>query len=388
MLNLSGKPKANGYRMPGEFEPHQGTIMIWPIRLGSWPYEAKAAKNVFSQIACTIAEGEELYMLTDCAHLLEAQNMLYQFAQVKETQLAKKCIENIHVLEIDSDDAWARDVGPTYVVSSEGKLAGINWSFNAWGGAIDGLYQNWEKDNALARKFLEKTNVPYYNAEPFVLEGGAIHSDGEGTVIVTEACLLSEGRNPHKTKTEIETVLKAYLGAEKIIWLPRGIFNDETNEHVDNICAYIRPAEVVLAWTENINDPQYAYSRQCMDVLEKEKDAQGRRFIVHKMNIPDVPVCITQEEVDGFVFEEDEDIREAGERLAASYVNFYIANETVLVPQFGDVQDANATALLTDLFPDRRVVPIYARDIIVGGGNIHCITQQIPRCGKNINDVR
>ena len=168
-----------------------------------------------------------------------------------------------------------------------------------------------------------------------------------------------------------------YLGVEKIIWLPRGIYQDETNEHVDNVCAFVKPAEVVLAWTEDTSDPQYALSKACLDVLMKEKDAKGRSFVVHKLLIPKTPVCVREEELSGYEFEEGEDTREAGERLAASYVNFYISNGGIILPQFGDEHDKLAVEQLAKLFPERKVYPIPARTIIVGGGNIHCITQQI-----------
>lgn len=362
---IKSMPKKDGYRMPGEFEMHSGTIMIWPVRPGSWPYGAKAAKKVFAQIANEISKGENMYMLADREHISEAKAMLNV---------------DVKVIEIESDDSWARDVGPTYVVNDKtGDVRGINWSFNAWGGTYDGLYQHWEKDDQVAKTFLDKTNVDYYDAAPFVLEGGSIHSDGEGTVIVTESCLLSGGRNPQLSKEQIEEKLKDYLGAEKIIWLPRGIYNDETNEHVDNVCAYVKPGEVVLAWTDDENDPQYELSMECLKVLENERDASGRKFTVHKLLNPENPVRITEEELAGFEFEEEEDTREAGERLAASYINFYIANKSVLVPQFGDTNDKKALDLLGGLFKDREIVPIPARDIIVGGGNIHCITQQIPK---------
>ena len=289
--------------------------------------------------------------------------------------------DNVHVTVIESDDAWARDVGPTYVVKEASQVRcvrGINWTFNAWGGDYDGLYANWDKDDKVASNFCDSTGYDYYDASPFVLEGGSIHVDGEGTAIVTERCLLSKGRNPELTKEQIEAKLMDYLGVSKVIWLPYGIYNDETNEHVDNVCAFTSPANVVLAWTDDENDPQYEYSKADLDVLMRETDARGRRINVHKLHIPKIPVTITEEELKGYEFEEGEDVREAGERLAASYANFYIANGVVLVPQFGDDNDEAAVKLLAELMPDREVIGIYARDIILGGGNIHCITQQIP----------
>lgn len=292
---------------------------------------------------------------------------------------------------METDDAWARDVAPTFVISGKDdsvcaeelpQVRAVNWEFNAWGGFVDGLYASWEKDNAFAAGFAEKYGYGLYNAAPFVLEGGSVHSDGDGTLMVTEACLLSKGRNPSLSKEQIEDRLKRYLGAEKVLWLPRGIYQDETNEHVDNICAFLRPGEVVLAWTDNREDPQYALSAACLSYLEQETDARGRKLLVHRLPVPDHPVCLTQEEVDGYEFEEGEDEREAGERLAASYVNFYFSNEAVVMPVFGgdnQESDERAVFLMKQWNPDRKIIPVYARDILVGGGNIHCITQQIPK---------
>ena len=363
MRIIESKPSLDGFRMPGEFEPHHGCLMIWPERPGSWIYEGKAAKRAFTAIAKAIAKSEQMYMIASENAYEEAVRMLG---------------DDVKVIKMETDDSWARDVGPTFVKNEAGNVRGINWSFNAWGGTFDGLYASWDKDDLVAKHFCEILGVDMYDAAPFVLEGGSIHSDGEGTMLVTESCLLSKGRNPDMSKAEIEKMLCDYCGVSKVIWLPRGIFNDETNEHVDNVCAFTAPGEVVLAWTDDVNDPQYEMSMSCLKVLESETDAKGRGIKVRKLYIPENPVCITKEELDGFEFEEGEDEREVGERLAASYVNFYIANDSIILPQFGDVNDARAVEVLKEAFPDREIVPIAARDIIVGGGNIHCITQQIP----------
>ena len=363
MSIINSTPLHDGYYMPAEYEKHDGTIMIWPVRQGSWPHEAAAAKRVFKEIAEHIAKSENVYMLTDSEHMAEAEQMLDN---------------KVKVINIETDDAWARDMCPTFVKNASGNVRGISWKFNAWGGEYDGLYMDWEKDDMAAGLFCDKMGIDYYDAAPFVLEGGSIHSDGEGTIIVTESCLLSKGRNPQLSKAMIEDKLKEYLGAKKIIWLPYGIYNDETNEHVDNVCAFTSAANVVLAWTDDVNDPQYDMSLADLKVLETKTDALGRKIKVHKLYIPDEPVCITEEDLKGYVFADGEDNRELGERLAASYANFYICNDEVLVPQFGDKKDKAAIELLSKLMPNRKVTGIYARDIIVGGGNIHCITQQIP----------
>ena len=170
-------PRQDGFYMPGEFEPQDGVLLIWPKRPGSWPYEAKEARKVFAQIANKLAETETVYMLTEPETEVSARELLD---------------ENVNILTIRTDDAWARDVGPTFVTNGR-EVRGVNWTFNAWGGTFDGLYQDWEQDDKVAEEFCRWTGYDYYDAAPFVLEGGSIHSDGQGTVIVTEACLLSGG---------------------------------------------------------------------------------------------------------------------------------------------------------------------------------------------------
>lgn len=357
------------YRMPAEYAPHRGTLMIWPVRPGSWGKDPSDAQAAFVRVFEAIAESEELYILAGPDHLEEAR-------------AAVSHIPNTTVLCLDSDDAWARDVGPTFVKSEDGKLKGISWSFNAWGGTVDGLYADWRKDDAVAKAFCEALHLPCEDAAPFVLEGGSIHTDGEGTALVTESCLLSAGRNPDLSKEEIEAELCRRLGVEKVLWLPRGIYNDETNEHVDNVCALVAPGQVVLAWTDNENDPQYALSKADLSYLESVTDAKGRSITVHKLPIPDHPILCSEEDCDAYEFAPGEDVRTPGERLAASYVNFYFTNGAVLVPQFGgenDESDARAVQILQGLCPDRKVIGLPARDILQGGGNIHCITQQIPK---------
>lgn len=356
-------PAADGFRMPAEFEPHEGCIMIFPERSDSWQYGAYAARKAFVKIAEAIAESEKLTVCASEAQYDNARAMLP---------------EHIRVVEMASNDAWARDYAPTFVKNHWGEVRGIDWGFNAWGGLYDGLYFPWDKDNRMARKLCDLLEKDVYDKRDFILEGGSIHVDGEGTCMVTESCLLSKGRNPELSRKQIEDTLKEYLNVSTILWLPCGIYHDETNEHVDNICAFVAPGEVVLAWTEDEDDVQYAMSKACLDYLEKAVDAKGRHIKVHKLPLPK-PVTITEEECGGLDACWDEPTRTPGERLAASYVNFYISNKNIVMPGFGDPADEKARKILQDLFPDRKVVQIYARDILIGGGNIHCITQQIPR---------
>ena len=362
MKILHSEPKKDGYRMPAEFAEHEGCILIFPHRRDSWQNGAYAARKAFAEVIDIIARSEQV---TVCAR--------YDDYDAARFMLPPQ----VRVVEMSSDDSGARDVAPTFVTNGT-DLRGIDWGFNAWGGLTDGLYFPWDQDNKMARKLCDLLNVDCYDRREFILEGGSIHSDGEGTILTTEACLLSKGRNPQLSREEIEANLRNNLGAEKVLWLPCGIYHDETNEHVDNVCAFTAPGEVVLAWTEDENDHQYAMSKACWDYLSSVTDAKGRQLRVHRLPLP-APVTVTAEECDGLDDMNGEPTRTPGERLAASYVNFYIANQHVVVPQFGDPKDQTALEILQSLFPTRQAVGVYARDILIGGGNIHCITQQIPR---------
>ena len=357
------------YYMPAEFSRQRAAILIFPERPGSWGYGAVPAQKVFAQLINTIAKHETVYVAVSRNCRSAAEKLLDRS-------------DNIILLDIPTNDAWARDIAPTFVKDTKtGEISGISWKFNAWGGSFDGLYAEWALDDAFAESFCKEAGFSVIDAGDFVLEGGSIHSDGEGTILTTESCLLSKGRNPEMTKADIGRTLCSYLGAEKVLWLPRGIYNDETNEHVDNVCAFIRPGEVVLAWTDDIHDPQYPLSQAGLEYLENVTDAKGRKLKINKLPIPDIPVTVTEHDLAGYEFEDGEDIREVGERLAASYVNFFFANDIVLLPQFGgenSASDKRALDIMSSLLPDRRIIPVPAIEIIKGGGNIHCITQQIP----------
>ncbi|NRD77848.1 agmatine deiminase [Bacillus sp. BRMEA1] len=363
MKTLLSTPKKDGYRMPGEFEYHDGCWMIWPERTDNWRNGAKPAQHAFVDVAKAISEFEPVTMCVNQHQYVNARHMLPDY---------------VRVVEMATNDAWMRDVGPTFVVhDGTGDIRGVDWAFNAWGGLIDGLYFPWDEDDRVAEKICDLEGKDRYRLNNFVLEGGSIHVDGEGTVITTEECLLSSGRNPSLSKQEIEETLKEYLGAEKVIWLKRGIYLDETNGHVDNICNFVRPGEVVLAWTDDESDPQYEISKECYEILTNEFDAKGRKLTVHKLYLPS-PILITKEESEGVDTVDGTLPRVEGDRLAASYANYYTANGGVVIPQFNDPSDEKALALFSELYPERKVVGVYAREILLGGGNIHCITQQQP----------
>jgi len=359
---LSRDPRRDGYRMPAEFEPHDGCWMLWPERPDNWRLGGKPAQQAFVAVAAAIAGSERVSVGVSAGQFANARRLLPP---------------QVRVVEISSNDAWMRDVGPTFVVNGRGGVRGVDWIFNAWGGLDGGLYFPWDKDDAVAQKVLEIEGRDRYRA-PFVLEGGAIHVDGQGTLLTTEECLLNRNRNPHLTRDDIERLLARYLGIETVVWLGRGVHLDETDGHVDNLCAFTRPGEIVLTWTDDRRDPQYEISRDAYDRLMQARDARGRRFKVHKIVQPG-PLHMTKAEAEGVDAAEGTQPRQAGARLAASYVNFYIGTRRVVVPLLDAKRDGAALRKLKTLFPRREVVGVPGREILLGGGNIHCITQQVPR---------
>lgn len=363
MKTLKSTPRADGFRMPGEFEPHRGVYILWPERPDNWRNGGKPAQRQFVEVATAISQFEHV---TVGANDDQYENARYMLP------------DNIEVVEISNNDAWVRDCGATFVKNDKGDMRAVDWHFNSWGGLVDGLYFPWDKDDRVAQKMAELEHVDRYRLNDFVLEGGSIHVDGEGTLITTAQCLLSKGRNPQLSKSEIEDVLKEYLNVQKVIWLNQGIYLDETNGHVDNIANFVKPGLVTLAWTDDKDDPQYAISKENYDILTNSTDAKGRPIKVEKMYLPK-PITITEEESEGVDVVEGSFPRTPGERLAASYINYYTANGGIVFPLFDDPNDERAKETLQKLYPDRKIVGVPAREILLGGGNIHCITQQIPQ---------
>lgn len=355
-------PAADGFRMPGEFEPHRGCWMLWPTRPDNWREDAQPAQRTFAAVAHAIAQFEPVTVGVTAAQFLTARMALEP---------------RIRVIRLESDDAWMRDVGPTCVVDRSGAVRGVDWHFNAWGGLDGGLYFPWDKDELVARRVLDIEGLARYRA-PIVCEGGSIHADGEGTLLVTEECLLNRNRNPQLGQRQIEMLLRAYTGASHIVWLGRGVFNDETDGHIDNLACFVAPGEIALHWCDDRRDPQYAISCDAWERLREARDARGRQFKVHKIPMPG-PLEMTAFEGAGIKTRPGTKPRRGGERLAASYVNFYIANGGVVVPMLDPRLDTRVLAQLQAIFRNRRVVGVPAREILLGGGNIHCITQQIPR---------
>ncbi len=347
--------------MPGEFEPHCGCWIAWPERSDNWRLDAAPAQEAYAAVAEAIAVSEPVTVGVSDAQFERARSMLSS---------------SVRVVELSTDDAWIRDTGPSFLLDAEGRKRGVDWRFNAWGGLDGGLYSSWDRDERVAAKVLEIERAQRYRA-PIVLEGGSIHVDGEGTVLTTEECLLNPNRNPACSREQIEQALLDYLGASKVVWLGRGVYQDETDGHVDNLACFARPGQVLLTWTEDESDPQHAISRDAAERLQISSDAQGRPFEVIRLPAPD-PLTITEQEADGIEPAPGTLPRRAGDRMAASYANFYIGNSRIVFPLLDERHDDQAAELLRDCFPGREVVGIPAREILLGGGNIHCITQQVP----------
>ena len=355
---LPTTPVEDGFRMPAEWEPHARTWMLWPTRPDVWREGAGPAQTAYAQVAEAIARFEPVTLGVLPGHLDQARALLPP---------------GVEAIPLEYNDAWIRDMGPTFLVNDQGELRGVHWRFNAWGGH----YADWSADEEVGRRVLELAGAPRYRAD-LVMEGGALHVDGEGTLLVVEECLLHPSRNPHLSKAEIEARLRAFLGVETVIWLPWGVAGDETNGHVDNLCCFVEPGRVALTWTDDVTDPQHERSAAAEAVLAQARDARGRRLEVVRIHQPG-PLCITAEEAATIQPMPGSRPRQAGDRLAASYINHYLVNGGVIAPLFDDPRDEEALALLAQLYPGREVVGVPGREILLGGGNVHCITQQQPR---------
>jgi len=363
--NRKTTPSADGYHLPFEGSSHEATVILLPFRKDTWREGAIAAQNNFREVIMAISKHEKVIV---GIHPAIYDKVLKDYEN----------LPNVKPISIRYNDSWARDNMALFV--SNGKnVRSVDFRFNAWGGDYDGLYKNYRDDDRLASVFAKRTKMIDYYLPNFVLEGGSIAVDGEGTCIVTEACLLSPGRNPTLSKDEIEETIKSYLGVEKLIWVPHGIYMDETDEHIDNMVAFVRPGVLALAWSDDPNDEQYDYCRQTYAVLSKVNDAKGRPFEIHKILVPNPPLYLTKVEAKGITKGRYGAVsRKEGARLAASYINFYQGKDFVILPAFGVKEDELAYHQMVELFPNKEIHQINTREILLGGGNIHCITMQIP----------
>jgi agmatine deiminase len=333
-------PSQCGYAMPAEWAPHRRTWMCWPCRTEAWgsTQQMERARAAAAEVARAIAGFEPVLMIARPADAESAKQAYGGSAEIFVAPI---------------DDSWARDSGPTFL--SGPAAAGVAWRFNAWGRKYDG----YDKDAALGCGILQRAGAKVFRA-PIVCEGGAIHVDGEGSLITTEQCLLNANRNPGRTRHTIADALREYTGAQAVLWLPGEFADVETDGHVDNIACFVAPGRVLLGIPPAAH-PDFPVVAQLKRFFSEARDARGRAFEMVEIAQP-------------------QRVREdwRGRPLAASYVNFCLANGGLVMPAFDDPADLPAWRVLKDCFPAREIVQIDARDIVQGGGGIHCITQQEP----------
>ncbi len=345
--------------MPGEFEPKKGCWLGWPERPDVWRNGAKPAQKVWVEVCRIIARSEPVTVCASAAQYENARSMLPP---------------GVRVVEMSTNDSWLRDSGCAFLVNDQGDVRGTDWTFNAYGGLDGGLYFPWDADDKIAQKMLEIENLDRYRA-PLIAEMGGIQCDGQGTVLTTEQCLLNPNRNAHLGKAEVERLLCEYMGAEKVIWLPRGCKFDETDGHIDDLACWVAPGELLLQWTDDETDPQYEIYQEAYAILKNSTDAKGRMINIHKLPQPKALVW-SDEEAEGLDQIAGTHVREAGTRICASYINYYVGNKVLLVPSYDDPMDEPAQQILRELFPEHEVVGLKnAREILLGGGNVACITQ-------------
>lgn len=339
------------YKMPPEWTKHARTFISWPIKASlCHPEDYDAVCRGYTEIIQAIAEFEPVTVVVSPEDL-EKLSGLFQD-------------EKIELLVIEHNDAWLRDNGPTFLIHDDGEVAGINWRFNAWGGK----YSPWDLDDLVAPKIMNHVGIKQFDA-PLVMEGGSFHVDGEGTLLTTEQCLLNPNRNPHLTRDQIEEDLKRFLNIQKVVWLKNGLDGDETDGHVDNIACFAAPGKILLQICEDPRDENYKVTQENLEILNRARDAQGRKFEI--IPIPQPPK----------IFNPDSDTR-----LTLSYLNFYFVNEGIILPVFGGAageSDRLALQILSKTFPQRRIRPVSGMGIIREGGNVHCTTQQMP-AGRNL----
>lgn len=330
-----------GLFMPAECAPHDGCLMAWPCRAETWPEDGglEAACDAYAAVAQAISAFEPV-------------TMVCRPEDVADASLA--CGPGVAILPLPISDSWLRDTGPSYVLDGKGGRVGVHWRFNAWGGN----YDDCAADQAVAEKILANQGVERL-AAPLVMEGGAFHVDGEGTLITTEQCLLNANRNPGLSRAEIEAELKRFLGVRQIIWLGEGYQDDETDGHIDEIAAFARPGVLLMSATDDPADANFKTFQDNLDRLKRARDAKGRELEIIPIRQPE---------------RRDQN----GVRLTLSYTNFYLANGGVVMPAFVDPADDEAFWTMRKAFPDREVTAVPAIDIVRGGGGVHCITQQVP----------
>jgi len=351
-MSAPGWPDSLGFRMPAEWAPHQGTFLGWPHELTDWPGKFAPIPWAFADIVRHLARVECVFLLVENAAAQSAVKSILNKSHVN--------IDRVQFLLVPTDRGWMRDSGPLCVTNKTGNVAFNHFIFNGWA-----KYPNHKKDaQAVSRankKLRRKIILPTHNGRRVVLEGGSIDVNGLGTLLTTEECLQSkiQERNPGFTKRDYEQVFRNYLGVSNVLWLKNGIAGDDTHGHVDDLARFVDPSTVVTIVEENKSDANYSALQENLTLLQSMKDQDGKPLRVETLPMP-APVFFNKQ------------------RLPASYANFYIANKLVLVPVFNDPNDRVALNTLHKLLPGREIVPIYSRDLVLGLGTIHCMTQQLP----------
>nr|WP_049787940.1 agmatine deiminase family protein [Rhodothermus marinus] len=339
-------PAAQGFRMPPEWAPHRATWLSWPHNRETWPDELAQVERTMAEVVRLLSHSEAVYInVNDAAHERHVRQLLDE-AGVSGP---------VRFFHIPTDDAWIRDHGAIFVVHPQRRvLAATVWGFNSWGGK----YPPWDRDAQVARRMAEALQVPIFDGG-MILEGGSIDTNGAGTLLTTEQCLLNPNRNPHLDRAAIEQRLKDFLGVRQVLWLGRGLEGDDTDGHVDDLTRFVAEDVVVTAVETNPHDPNYDVLQENLERLRAFRLPDGRPLQIIELPMP-------------------EPLEIAGERVPATYANFYIANGLVLMPAYGDARDETAREILQRCFPERTVVPVDCRAIIRGLGALHCLTQQVP----------
>ncbi len=341
------------YRMPAEWEPHEATWLTWPRREGaSFPGRYEVVRECWIAMCRALSPGEKVRI-----NVMDETHEAIVRAELQQAGLAVD--RDIFLHRFPAWEPWCRDHGPTFLVRRGGghgdPLAVVDWIFNAWGGK----YRPFDLDDAIPKRIAEWTGARLF--EPgIVLEGGSIDVNGCGTLLTTESCLLNPNRNPHLSRAEIEETLREQLGVSNILWLGSGLVGDDTDGHVDDLARFVDPRTVVTVVEEDPSDVNYAALRENHERLRGMKDQDGNPLRVVALPTPGV-------------------VEHRGQRLPASYANFYLANGVALLPAYHHPNDAVAREILQRLLPGREIVPVDCRKLIRGRGAIHCVTQQQPR---------
>ncbi len=339
-------PSELGYHMPAEWEKHDAIWLAWPHDPTTFPDCVEKVEDTYVQIIKHIHESEivNLFVKDEDMKLKATKLLMHEGVN----------LEKIRFFVFDYADVWFRDYGPTFIVNNKGELAMVNWIFNTWGEKYDELLKDKQVPQVINKEMRLNCFKP-----GIVLEGGSIDVNGKGTLLTTEQCLLNKNRNPNLKKADIEQFLKDNLGVTHFIWLKKGICGDDTDGHIDDLARFVNPTTIVCAYEEDEKDENYSILKENYELLLKSVDQDGNKLNIVKLPMP------------GNVEKEC--------RLPASYTNFYIGNNKVLVPIFNQKNDRKALEILQKLFPDKKIVGINCTDLVNGYGTIHCISQQQPR---------